>query len=617
MKGMRQIKGLFTLITHYLGDYKKTIVFAPIFVLIETAASLIMPTLIARLINEGVTPAIESGGANPETIRVMIMCGLMMTGLALISFICGITAGRLTTKSANGFGSRLRVAMYHHMQEFSFADVDKFSTASLITRLTGDVRTLQMSLQMGIRTLIQAPFQLIIAFALVIGYSAKLALIYLIAIPFLAVTVLTIQRTLRNRFTIMREKVDGLNAAVQENLISIRVVKSFVREDYEDQKFKVINEDMTRTNIGTMSRMQLMQPLTMLIVNATVITIYWVGGQMVGNGVLLRGELVAVIQYMMQIMFSIMQFSMVYMQVSRALACVERISEVLETEADIQDADLPAVFDSDIIEGMPLDPNRPVVHRADMGRVEFENVDFKYYRTGTGDDVLKNLSFTVEPGETVAIVGNTGSGKSSLVNLIPRFYDVTGGSIKVNGVDVRDYNISDLRDSIGMVLQKNVLFSGTIRENMLWGKEDATDEEIIEALRNAQAYKFVMEEFPGGLDSEVLQGGTNLSGGQKQRLCIARAMLRNPSILILDDSTSAVDSDTESKIRATFNEGLSGCTVFIIAQRISSVIGADKILVLEDGAIEALGTHSELMASSGVYKEIYTSQQEGGGLSNV
>ena len=595
-----------------MGPYKKTLALAPIFVLTETLASLAMPILISRLINEGVNPAIRSGGSDPQFIRIMIQCGLTMAGLALISFICGLSAGRLTTKSSNGFGSRLRVAMYHHIQNFSFADVDRFSTASLITRLIGDVRTLQMSLQMGVRTLTQAPFQLVIAFVIVIGYSPKLALIYLCAVPPLALVVVTMQKRIRPRFMIMRQKVDNLNAAVQENLIAIRVVKSFVREDYEEQKFKVANEDLTLTNIGTMSRMQLMQPFTSLIINGAMISIYWFGGQMVGTGELLSGDLVAVTGYLMQIMFSVMQFSQVYMQVSQAMACVDRISEVLETEPDIQNAALPAIRKSAVTADTKLAEGQRVINDEDIGKVEFKDVSFKYFRTGSGEDVLKNLNFSVEPGETVAIVGNTGSGKSSLVNLIPRFYDVTEGSVLVNGVDVRDYTITDLRDSIGMVLQKNVLFSGSIRENMLWGKQDATDEEIIDALRDAQAYNFVMVDSKDGLDTHLQQGGTNLSGGQKQRLCIARAMLKKPAILILDDSTSAVDSDTESKIRASFDSSLSNCTVFIIAQRISSVLSADKIIVLENGEIEAFGNHEELMVSSTVYKEIFSSQQEGG-----
>ena len=596
---------ILSLANKYMGKYKSTAVLAPIFVLIETVAGLLMPVLMARILNQGV---------NAGNMDVIWQCGLQMVGLAFVHIVTGIYAGRLTTVSSNGFGSRLRVAVYHHMQNFSFADVDKFSTASLITRLTGDVRTLQMSIQMGLRMLIQCPFQLVVAMFIVFTYNWKIALIYLALIPILFTGVMMIQRVVRHMFTLMREKVDNMNAALQENLIAIRVVKSFVREEHEREKFKVANEDLTRTNMRTMSRMQIMGPMASIIINTGLISVYWLGGHMVGYGEIPVGTLVAITSYLMQIMMSIMMFSMVYMQVTRAQACAERINEVLDAVPDIIDSGKEVVIAE---QGESTKPEEYpegtiVIGREDVGRVEFRNVSFKYSLTGTGEDVLRDISFVANPGETVAIVGDTGAGKSSLVNLIARFYDVTGGEVLVNGVDVRDYNLTALRDNIGMVLQKNVLFSGSIRDNMRWGKPDATDEEIIEALKSAQAYKFVMEEFPRGLDTEIQQGGTNVSGGQKQRLCIARAILKNPSILILDDSTSAVDSDTESKIREAFNTVLDHCTVFIIAQRISSVVSADKIIVLEDGKIESIGSHSELMQSSSVYNEIYTSQQEGG-----
>lgn len=569
----------------YVGEYKKPALLSPVMVLLETIVGLFLPTLMSNIVDVGV---------KNSDIKYMVLCGCAMLLLSLLGAAAGIASSRFSTHAANGFGSNLRVAMYEHIQTFSFADVDRFSTASLITRTTSDVRTLQMSFQMGLRILLQAPFQLVVALVIVMGYSAKLSMIYLLAVPVLFAVVFTLMMLSHKLFVIAHEMIDNLNADVQENLIAIRVVKSFVRYKYEQQKFKKANDDLTIANIKAMSLNILMNPCSTIILNIVTLLIYWVGGQMVGLGDMLSGELLAVITYLNQIMQSIMMFSHILMQLTRARASTARIQEVLDTQSDIADAP-----DADI-------GTAP----AARGKVEFKNVSFKYSLSGSGEAVLKDLNFSAEPGQTVAIIGGTGSGKSSLVNLIPRFYDATEGQVLVDGMDVRDYRISDLRDRIGMVLQKNLLFSGTIRDNMRWGKEDATDEEICAALKNAQAYDFVMA-FPEGLDTMILQGGTNVSGGQKQRLCIARAMLKAPSILILDDSTSAVDSDTESRIRDSFSRELKDCTVFIIAQRISSVVSADKIIVLDDGGIESIGTHAELMVTSPIYQEIYSSQQEG------
>lgn len=571
------------LILTNLGKYKKAALAAPLFVLVETVVSLILPTLMSNIVDVGI-----NGGDRNYILR----CGLLMAMLAVIGAVSGVVCARFASKAANGMGSNLRVKLYDHIQEFSFADIDKFSTASLITRTTSDVRTIQMSMQMGLRVLMQAPCQLIVAMVIVIGYSLKLSIIYLVAIPVLFLCVTSLMRFVHYLFVAMQEKLDALNATIQENLIAIRVVKSFVRANHERAKFKKANDNLTAANIKAVSLIIIMQPMAMLIINAVTLLIYWFGGRLVGNGELLSGELLAIITYLHQIMMSIMMFSMVLMQATRAQACASRINEVLAAEPDIQNA------------------QNAVTRIPEKGSIEFKNVSFKYSATGTGENVLSNISFKVEPGETVAVIGGTGSGKSSLVNLIPRFYDVTEGSVLFDGVDVRDFDIATLRSGIGMVLQKNVLFTGTIRENMLWGKPDASDEEIIQALRNAQAYDFVMG-FPEGLDTLIQQGGTNVSGGQKQRLCIARAMLRNPAVLILDDSTSAVDSDTESKIRASFDDTLKDCTVFIIAQRISSVVNADKIIVLDEGGIESVGTHDELLKISHIYQDIYSSQLKG------
>ena len=570
--------------TSYWGKYKNSLILTPIFVLLETVVTLALPTLMSDIVDVGV-----ASGDKAAILRY----GLLMALLALMSAGAGWLSTWHATRASNGFGSNLREALYRHIQEFSFADIDRFSAASLITRTTSDVRQLQMALQMMIRTFISAPFQLIVAVVIVATYSWKLALIYLIAIPVLLFGTVGLMTLVDKLFVLVQQKLDALNADIQENLIAIRVVKAFVREGHERLKFRKANDELTHANLRAVGLIVFMGPLANIVLNLVTLALYWFGGRMVASGEIESGQLLAVISYLTQIMMSVMMFSMVLMQYTRSRACGKRIAEVLATEPDIRST--PGAEPRTIARG--------------RGRVEFKNVGFRYARTGSGEDVLKNISFTAEPGETVAIVGGTGSGKSSLVNLIPRFYDVSEGAVLVDGTDVRDYRIEDLRDGIGMVLQKNVLFSGSIRDNMRWGKQDATDDEIIDALRSAQAWDFVSEK-PEGLDSILSQGGTNVSGGQKQRLCIARAMLKKPAILILDDSTSAVDSDTERRIRESFHRELKDTTVFIIAQRISSVVNADKILVLDEGGVESIGTHSQLMQSSPVYREIYTSQVE-------
>ena len=570
------------ILTRYWGKYLNSLLLTPIFVLLESVVTLALPTLMSNIVDVGVASGDRA---------YIIQCGILMTVLALVSMASGFISTWHASRAANGFGSNLRKAMFHHIQEFSFGDIDRFSTASLVTRTTSDVRQLQNSVQMMMRTFIQAPFQLVVAIVIVFTYSWKLALIYLIAVPVLFLGTVSIMRMVDRLFTVVQQKLDAMNADIQENLIAIRVVKAFVRQRYERKKFKEANDGLTYANLRAVGVIIGLGPLATIILNGVTLCLYWFGGRMVATGEIQSGQLLAVVSYLTQIMMSIMMFSMVLMQYTRSRACGKRIAEVLETEPDIT--------------SKPDAHDRTIAH--DRGSVCFENVCFRYSRTGTGEEVLRDISFSAAPGETVAIVGGTGSGKSSLVNLIPRFYDVTGGRVTVDGIDVRDYRIEDLRDGIGMVLQNNVLFSGTIRENISWGKANATDEEIINALKNAQAWDFV-SEMPDGLDTYIQQGGTNVSGGQKQRLCIARAMLKHPAILILDDSTSAVDSDTEGRIRECFRRELKDTTVFIIAQRISSVVTADKIIVLDDGRVESIGTHEELMASSPIYKDIYTSQ---------
>lgn len=577
----------------YIGKYKYLAIATPILVIVDTIAELILPSLMAKIVDVGV--------ANGD-IGYIIRIGIVMICIALGVVVVGVLSTVCSSKAGNGYGYNLRNAMYDKLLSFSFADIDRFSTASLITRLTNDVRTIQMAFTMGLRMLVRAPGMLIIALFLAVRINARLALIYLVAIPVLAVAVFGIMFSAHHLFFIMQQKLDQLNATVQENLIAIRVVKAFVREDYEFSKFKHANNELRRASMNAILRVMLNNPLTSLIVNFTLLAVYWFGGRMVGYGQMLSGDLLAFVQYLQQVMMGLMMFSQVLLQATRAKACATRVLEVINHEPDI--VDVPEVLE----EARALRESGELPKLS--GAVEFRDVHFKYVLTGTGEDVLRGVSFTAEPGQTIAIVGGTGTGKSSLVNLIPRFYDVTEGSVLIDGRDVREYDIEHLRSNVGMVLQTNVLFTGTIRENMRWGDVDATDDEIWAALKQAQAYEFV-SALPEGLDTVLKQGGVNVSGGQKQRLCIARAMLKKPAILILDDSTSAVDSDTEAKIRETFENELSYCTVFIIAQRISSVRSADKIIVLDDGLVKGVGTHEELLGSNEIYQEIYNSQQEG------
>jgi ATP-binding cassette subfamily B protein len=504
----------------------------------------------------------------------------------------GVMAAKYSSYASQGFGGNLRQCLFDKVQEFSFADIDHFSSASLITRMTNDVNAMTMMLAMGLRMLIRAPVMLIVAIVICVRLNARLALVLAVVIPVMILAIGFIMVMCTRLFETMQKRIDGLNNTLQENRVAIRVVKAFVRENYERSKFKKANDELTQAGLTVGMRIITIMPIMMLAMNGATVAVLYFGGKMVMGATFDLGDLQAFISYITQILMSVMMVAMSLLQLSRAQACARRINEVLNT--------VPSVRDQQTTAALP----------APKGKVEFRDVSFKYVATGTGDDVLSHISFTVEPGRFVAIVGGTGTGKSSLVNLIPRFYDVTGGSVLVDDVDVRDYPLEELRGRIGMVLQTNVLFTGTIRENLLWGKPDATEEEIIQAAKDAQAYDFIMS-FPDGFDTYLDQGGTNVSGGQKQRLCIARAMLRKPAILILDDSTSAVDSTTEAAIRASFAKNLKDTTVIIIAQRISSVQYADEILILDDDHIAGRGTHDELLAGNEIYQEIYRSQQEG------
>ena len=569
----------------HLEGYKKEAVRSPIFIVLEVICELILPLVMAKIVDEAI-PAGDTG-------RIFLLGGAMLL-LSVLAMVFGVLSAKYATFASQGFGANLRQCLFDKIQSFSFADIDRFSSASLITRTTNDVNAMTMMLNMGLRMLWRAPVMLIVALAITIRLNARLSLILLAVIPVLALGIGIIMKICSRLFQVMQQKIDGLNNTLQENLVAIRVVKAFVRQDHEKAKFKTANDELTQAGMNVGLRVITMMPLMTVAMNGATVGVLYLGGKMVMQADFDLGDLQAIITYISQILMSVMMMAMTFLQLSRAQACARRISEVLDTEPSVENSDRSAA--------------RPLP--APRGEVEFRDVSFKYVASGTGDDVLEHISFTVKPGQFVAIVGGTGTGKSSLVNLIPRFYDVTGGAVLVDGMDVRDYPLEQLRSRIGMVLQSNILFSGTIRENLLWGDPDATEEQMIQAAKDAQAYDFIMS-FPDGFDTVLEQGGVNVSGGQKQRLCIARAMLRHPAILILDDSTSAVDSATEAAIRASFAKNLKGTTVIIIAQRISSVQYADEILVLDDGKIAGQGTHEELLASNTIYQEIYQSQQEG------
>lgn len=569
----------------HIKGYEKQAVLSPILIVLEVICELLLPLIMAEIVDVAI-PAGDVG--------YIFLLGAEMVALALASMACGVGAAKAAAFASQGFGGNLRQALFDKVQTFSFADIDRFSSASLITRITNDVNVMTMMLAMGLRMLIRAPMMLVTALVVSIVLNAKLAMVLVVVIPVMTVIIAVVMKICTRLFEILQTKLDHLNNTLQENLVAVRVVKAFVRENHERKKFKRANDDLTQAGLSVGLRIVAIMPVMMLCMNGALVAVLYFGGRMVMGGSFQLGDLQAFTGYISQILMSVMMVAMTLLQLSRSQACAQRINEVLEATPDIQDgqnaqnAKLP----------------------APKGKVELRKVSFKYTASGTGDDVLKDIDLTVEPGQFVAIVGGTGVGKSSLVNLIPRFYDPTGGQVLLDGMDVRDYPLDDLRARIGMVLQNNVLFTGTVRENLLWGKPDATQEELDRAAKDAQAYGFIMS-LPQGYDTLLDQGGVNLSGGQKQRLCIARAMLKQPAVLILDDSTSAVDSATEAAIRKSFRENLKGTTVIMIAQRISSVRYADRIVILEDDHIAGQGTHEELLENNAIYQEIYQSQQEG------
>lgn len=572
-------------LTPYLGKYKLYALITPLFMIGEVAMELMIPYLMSEIIDKGIGTADAPG----KGVGYVAFLGAVMVLMALISLAFGFFGGKFAAIAGAGFAKNLRQGLYYKVQDFSFANTDRFSTASLVTRLTTDVTNTQNAFQMLMRMAIRAPFSLVGALIMASVINGKLALIFLVVIPVLAVAIVFAVKTTFPRFKVLLEKYDRLNAIVEECLVAIRVVKAFVRGDYEEEKFNDAADTLRNAQVRAEKILVYGMPFVQVCMYASIITVIFLGGQLVLDGTMESGKLISFVSYISQILMNLIMLAMIFINLVLSRASISRIVEVLDEVPDI------AGIDSDL--------------KVADGSIEFENVSFSY--TKKDDNLaLEGINLSIASGETIGIIGGTGSSKSTLVQLIPRLYDVQSGSVKVGGHDVREYSLRTLRDSVAMVLQKNVLFSGTIRDNLRWGNKHATDEEIIEACMAAQAHDFIMS-FPDGYDTDLGQGGVNVSGGQKQRLCIARALLKKPQIIILDDSTSAVDTATDSKIRAAFREQLSDTTTIIIAQRISSVSDADKIIVLDDGKISAIGTHEELLEKSDIYREVYESQQKG------
>ena len=573
---------MYKTIFSHIGNYKKQAILAPVTIIGEVAMEVTIPLVMAHIIDDGIRQG--------KVSYVAAMGGVMVV-MALFSLIFGALSGRFAAVAAMGFAKNLRSALFRKVQDFSFSNVDKFSTASLTTRLTTDVTNIQNAFMMFIRMAFRSPMMFIFATIMAVRQNAKLSLVFLVSVPILGAAVFTIVAKAHPRFEKMLSRYDSMNAKVQENLTGIRVVKAFSREDYENERFTERTDEVRAAQFFAEKLVILNMPIMQLCMYATITAIIWFGGKMAVAGDIQTGELSSFIMYVGQILMSLMMLSMLFIMFVISRASMERIYEVLKEEPSIKDAE-----------------NGSQISAQD-GSISFRNVSFSYF-----DDMnnlaLENISLDIRSGETIGIIGGTGSSKSSLVQLIPRLYDATQGEVIVGGHSVRDYPLETLRNQVAMVLQKNVLFSGTIRDNLKWGDENATDEEMIDACKSACAHDFIMD-FPDGYDTDLGQGGVNVSGGQKQRLCIARALLKKPKIIILDDSTSAVDTATDSSIRAAFREKLSDTTTIIIAQRISSVQDADRIIVMDGGKITDIGTHDELMKTSTIYREVYDSQQKG------
>ncbi|MCI8359629.1 MAG: ABC transporter ATP-binding protein [Lachnospiraceae bacterium] len=566
----------------YIKPYLWAFILGPVMMIVEVVGEVVLPAMMADIINVG--------AANHD-VGYILYKGLMMAATAFVMMAGGIGGAYFAVKAAMYFGRDLRKDLFCRIQRFSFANIDSFSTGSLVTRLTNDITQMQNLIMMGLRMMLRAPGMLVGAVIMAFMMNASLAVIILIVAPVLAIAIGTIIRIAFPRFELMQKKLDRLNSNIQEVLTNIRVIKSFVRGEYEEERFADANAELKKSSLDAFKVVIIQMPIMTLAMNATVIAVVWFGGNQILGGTMQVGDLTAFTTYVTQILMSLMMLAMVLLQSSRAVASSGRIGEVLDTEIDLTDE--TAAHKNSVVR---------------EGKIEFRHVSFRYYKKNH-EKVLDDISFTIKPGQTVGIIGSTGSGKTSLVQLIPRLYDADEGAVFVDGVDVRDYSLKNLRDGVSMVLQKNVLFSGTILENLQWGDEQAGEAEVRAAAAAAQADDFV-SHFPEGYETQLGQGGVNVSGGQKQRLCIARALLKKPKILILDDSTSAVDTATEKRIRESFQTTLRHTTKLIIAQRIGSVMDADLILVMEEGRIVGRGSHEELLASCSAYQEIYDSQMD-------
>lgn len=564
-------------------EYKKASLLAPLYTVLEAVMETLIPLVMASIIDDG----IEAGN-----IGHVYAYGALMVGLAALALSFGVLAGRTAATASTGFAANLRAGMFRNIQTFSFSNIDKYSTAGLVTRLTTDVTNLQMAFQMILRMCVRAPVTMLCAIFMAVSISPRLSLVFLGAMVFLGVALPLIMIPASRTFRKLFRRYDDLNASVQENVSAIRVVKSFVREAFEEEKFQKASQALYDLSVKAEARLSFNGPSMMVAVYGCNLALSWFGAHMIVGGSLSTGDLSMLFSYVMNILMGLMMLSMIFVMLSMSAASAQRIAEVLSDRSDLVS---PEDADTDIPDGS----------------VDFDRVSFAY-RSGSGEPVLRDIDLHIRSGETVGIIGGTGSAKSSLVNLISRLYDVTEGSVRVGGKDVRRYDLETLRNQVAVVLQKNVLFSGTIYENLRWGDEHATDEACRNACRLACADEFI-RRFPDGYDTRIEQGGSNVSGGQKQRLCIARALLKKPKILILDDSTSAVDTATDAKIRKAFREELPGTTKFIIAQRVASVQDADRILVLDEGRVSGMGTHEELLETNAIYREVYESQTKGGG----
>lgn len=588
-----------------IGEYKPHAIFTSLLVALEVLFEIFIPLIMAQIVNVGMaenaaefTFTLQLGKLSltlftmTNRVSFIVTCGAMMVGMALVSLFFGTMSGKLAATASTGFAKNLRRKLFYKIENFSFANLDRFNTASLVTRLTTDVTNIQMAFQIVIRMLVRSPIMLILAMCMSISISPDLSVIFAVALPVLIVGIFIGVKVVFPRFEKMLRKYDDMNESTQENLIGIRAVKAFVREDNEIDKFKKVSSTVQKLQFSAEKIIVVAFPFMQIIVYACILCVAWFGGNDIIVGKMLLGDFTAFLSYIMQILMSLMMVAMGFMNIVLSRASLDRIVEVLDEKIDIEDGE-------DASDSLKV---------AD-GSIDFDHVDFSYSKS---HDVLnlEDIDLHIKSGETIGIIGGTGSAKTTLVQLIPRLYDVLDGEVKVGGVNVKEYKLNELRDSVAMVLQKNVLFSGTIRENLAWGNKDATQEEIEHAAKAAQAHDFIMS-FPDGYDTELGQGGVNVSGGQKQRLCIARALLKKPKIMIMDDSTSAVDTATDAAIRNGLKKEFGDTTVLIIAQRISSVESADRIIVMNDGKIDAIGTHDELIATNQIYQDVYNSQKKG------